>query len=73
MRRRSYSLLGSIIPMRTTKALLGLVLIAICVRGADAAPRGATCFGKPATIVRGNGDDTITGTGGVRRDRCRRR
>ena len=39
-----------------------LVLISAGVGGADAAPRGATCFGKPATIVRGSGDDRIYGT-----------
>lgn len=39
-----------------------LTMIAIGVRGADAAPRGATCFGESATIVRGSGNDTIYAT-----------
>ncbi|HSF02607.1 MAG TPA: hypothetical protein VLA62_06335, partial [Solirubrobacterales bacterium] len=45
--------------------LLAAVAVALSVPShSDAGQAGQRCFGKPATIVRGSGNDTIQGTAG---------
>lgn len=54
---------------RGTVALAGAALVVLALvtllAGPAAGQRAATCFGKEATIVRGEGDNTIQGTAGA--------